>query len=167
MSNITTKKGNAIKMILDGEANCFFHVVNQVGAMGAGIAAQVKKFFPRTYADYYHNCKGKKYDLLGEALICEENDVMIFNLFAMKEMNKIGPLSYDGFYLSFFDSVFYLNKLNDCSQYNLKVVIPHKIGCDLAGGKWPIVDAMIKTIIDEWADPSIEFTIVEWDGSFI
>lgn len=167
MPRIITKKGNAIKMLLDGEANCFFHVVNQVGAMGAGVAAQVKKFFPRTYSDYYHNCKDKKYDLLGEALITEENGITIFNLFAMKEMNKIGPLSYDGFYKSFYDSVFCLNRLRDYVSYDLKVVIPYRIGCDLAGGKWPIVDAMIKTIIDENAGPFIEFAIVEWDGSFV
>ena len=147
------------------ETNCFViaHVVNCMGVMGAGVAAQIKKRWPRVYRHYTKYCDTIEHSigrrsLMGKALgvYAEDGDcLVIFNLFAQYDF---GTDSRRLRYTALSQSI--LNMVSELRQTTvtgtIRIAIPYKMGCGLAGGDWTFVLALLKEI-EEAED--VEFVI--------
>lgn len=55
------------------------HGCNCVGAMGAGIAVEFKRRYPRMYLEYRRRCQHGRFQL-GDIFVWEEPDLVIYNL---------------------------------------------------------------------------------------
>ena len=131
--------------ILDGDvvyadADIIAHQVNCRGTMGAGLAKQIKFFFPEAFNAYESLCKQHRYDpdeLLGNCQLVmstKPNDdrVIIANLFAQDRYGRDRRFTdYDAFR----QCMVALNRKAK-SIYAKTIALPYKIGCGLAGGDW-------------------------------
>jgi O-acetyl-ADP-ribose deacetylase (regulator of RNase III) len=55
------------------------HGCNCAGAMGAGIAGEFKRRFPRMYREYWRRCQAGRFRL-GEIFVWPTDDVVVYNL---------------------------------------------------------------------------------------
>lgn len=69
--------------IFESDADTLVNPVNTVGIMGAGLAAEFKRRFPRNYEIYRDMCKSGNFRI-GELLINKEHGIYIVN-FPTKE----------------------------------------------------------------------------------
>lgn len=118
------------KNILTVTDGAICHVVNPDGVMGAGLALQIAKKYPIVKEDYIKSCNnGLNY--LGYVSDNQINHKLwIFNLFAMNSLKCLQPR----FQLPAFEEC--LSRVIDTLPSNIKVYVPEKIGCGLAGGNW-------------------------------
>lgn len=135
--------------ILKSGADIICHQVNCQGAMGSGLAKQIRDAYPQAYTEYlelvkdYDECE--RYLLLGRvqyvAIPSTGARRFIANCFAQ---NMYG---HDKRYTNYralrdcFDQIYAINNV-DFQRRN--IAIPYGIGCGLAGGDWDIVHKMIK-----------------------
>lgn len=128
------------------DINVLIHCCNSYNTMQAGIAAAIKNKYPEAYeADTKAH---KEYrNTLGEySYAVTKDNKLIYNLYAMKGLgaNK-RQLDYEAFY-SLLEKMEVIFNLEDDEAKNLTIGIPYKIGCDLAGGKFEIVETMINSV---------------------
>lgn len=139
---ITIKKGD----VLRSRAMYICHQVNCMGAMGAGVAKQIKALYPEVYEEYKRVCyehRRNPAELLGQNLGVRVNDErMIINLF--------GQLDY-----SYSHSCTDLNALRTAcvsvARYippDVEIAMPYRIGCGLAGGDWGAVLDMLTEVFE-------------------
>lgn len=145
------------------------HVCNSKKVMSAGIAAQIKKVYPEMYQadlETEYDCDSK----LGTYSFATLPDGRLgFNIYAMKGMGNDGTplgrnLCYDHFYNALIRIIEFVNinyefEVNDNGDSILNIGIPKFIGCVLAGGRWPIVLAMLEDIEELY--PNVNFHIYE------
>lgn len=140
--------------LLDAEADAIVHGVNCYGAMGAGIAKQIKEQFPQVYSvykdtvDYYKNSSY----LLGMQIavsVTGKKYKRIINAFTERNYGKDGKRYVN--YAALGEIFREIEK----KYYNEVIAIP-KIGAGLGGGDWNI----IKQIIDD-ATPNVEIKVYE------
>ncbi len=132
-----------------GEIQVMMHVCNNVGVMGAGIAAVVKKNYPAAYDAYIgyglHNA--------GLNLGTISTSAPVINLHAQDGYGYAGKryLNYEALYIS-------LTRACDWCIKNAisRVGIPYGMGSNRAGGDWNIVCSMIHSA---FADTGIIVTI--------
>lgn len=145
---LSVEKGNVFKKGMD----VVMHQANCYATMGAGIAREIKRNYPEAYeAD-------KEYgEPLGEARLGQFSMAKVdggkFTI-----VNLYGQLGYGrgGVYTQ-------VDKLEDAmrgaleklsEEYDLqklKIGIPYKIGCVLAGGNWGEVRKMIKQVAKDYS----------------
>lgn len=133
--------------------NCGAHIIghqtNGRGVMGAGLAADVRRRYPAVYDAYVRYCYGHDpKSLLGtNLLVCEDgrpgafydgNGVVIANLFGQAYTSRTHKMTDE-------DAV--LAALTRLAAYarsrNLNVALPYKMGCNLGGGDWNVIEALI------------------------
>ena len=121
------------------------HQVNCKGVMGGGIAYQIKNMFPNVYQTYNAYCKKHNYKCLGDFLPVETNlDANSFQI-----GNCFGQ---DGYGMGLQTNY---NALRNCFEQTKllfphnRILIPHSIGCGLAGGDWNIVFKMIEDVLGD------------------
>lgn len=140
--------------ILDSGADVICHQVNCQGAMGAGLAKQIRQRWPDAYEDYINFCSlSGPYDKLGEVKLTEVSPgKYIAHAFAQLNYGRknLCYTSYDAL-SSCFE---YLARLQ--YEWGVRVAFPYGIGCGLAGGDWNVVRANIEDIFgNAYADCEI------------
>ena len=159
---ITYKSGN----LLESNCNFIVHQVNCQGAMGSGIAKQIRDKWLRVYSDYketieflYLNGVVKESsELLGyiNGTKVDYFDKYVVNFFSQDKYlprNKCHT-SYDAFRTcciglkNFIESAHF-----EGSKEKYTIGFPYKIGCGLAGGDWNIVYNIIE---EEFQDYNVE-----------
>lgn len=132
--------------LLEVKSGIICHQVNCIGAMGAGIALQIKNKWPVVFNDYKKECQlfvhnPKK--LLGKVQDTLVSDkLVVANCFGQVYPGRNGIMTdYQAW-----DDI--LEKLNDLSNFfSLELHFPYMVGCGLAGGNW---DTMLNKIRDKF-----------------
>jgi O-acetyl-ADP-ribose deacetylase (regulator of RNase III) len=132
-------KGN----LLNAETDVIAHQTNCLGAMGAGLALQIKKRWPVVYEQYHEKClKSFPDELLGTCFLTGN----IAHLFGQLNYDRNSRMTnYEALYTA-------LNMLRvQMKDKDWKsVAFPKNIGSGLAGGHWPIVEAMIEYLFEDY-----------------
>lgn len=123
--------------LLDIEKGIICHQTNCVGAMGAGIALQIRNRWPIVFEKYKNYCKSfgtNPYSILGNVQdILVKDNLVIANCFGQVYYGR-GLMTSD----KAWDLI--LDKLKNLRNfYDLDLHFPWMIGCGLAGGDWSIM----------------------------
>lgn len=143
------------------------HGCNAHGVMGSGVAKQIRAKYPKCYDIYSNYCKDLReftdsmivfeHNILGVVPMYQHDDLIIFN--AITQFNygtDSRKVDYEAVYRAFETINAYI-----MGQVGVDRVLNFPmIGCGLAGGNWNIV----KTIIDEVVDDSIEKVLWIYEG---
>lgn len=136
--------------LLKSDATIIVHQVNCQGVMGSGLAKQIRDKYPSTYAKYRRVCYTNIFEpsaLLGKNLYTPETrdskPIMIANLFAQDNYG------YGTQHTDYIALEICLHKLNIAANeliakgFDVKIGIPHNLGCGRGGGDWSVVLKMI------------------------
>lgn len=118
------------------------HSVSCDYPMGSGIAKQIKDRYPEAYAAHASqlNSISHRKNLLGFISTAELSPgKFIANLYT--QLND-GANKRQVDYEAFYSSLELLNK----AYPECVIGLPHKISCDLAGGNWKIISAIIEVL---------------------
>ncbi len=143
------------------ESNCDYicHQVNCQGAMGSGIAGQIRKRFPEVYASYAELCMnvGSRRLLGTFDIVGTKGDVTydVISIFGQYNYGYNGDryTSYDAFARA-------LETLHDWIEPGKTIGFPKGIGCGLGGGNWNVISALI----EEYLGKDYEVYIYEYYG---
>ena len=129
--------------LLEVKSGIICHQVNCVGAMGAGLALQIKNKWPKVFESYKRDC-----DLFVEdptRLVGHVQDVLIRdNLVVANCFGQVYP-GRNRVMTDYFAWDAILDKVNDLSNYfSLDIHFPYMIGCGLAGGDWNVMSEKIE-----------------------
>ncbi|MGG4362819.1 macro domain-containing protein [Bacillus subtilis] len=128
--------------------------VNCKGVMGAGLAKQIRKKYPKCFEDYSLYVENRGYDadvlLGGVHYYRDKSGKVIANLFGQ---NGFGREKQQTDYTSLrraFHNV--KNKVTcmDDQDGGKSVAIPYGIGCGLAGGNWDVVQEIIDEVFADY-----------------
>jgi O-acetyl-ADP-ribose deacetylase (regulator of RNase III) len=134
--------------LLDAKEDIIGHQVNCQGAMGGGIAKQIKEKYEAAYIGYMNYCYGKNpYDLLGN---CQIVDVGKGKFVA----NLFGQLNYGRTKYRYTDYDALQNALHQlkaiAKRNKLTVALPYNIGCGLANGDWDVVTEILEQVFSDY-----------------
>lgn len=149
------EKGNIFKVFKEGkQITTIAHGCNMQGAMGAGIAKQIKcKFYP-SYVRYKEACSYLTYDELLRLSYTSDYGVLdqtfpftnitwnVFNLFTQKET---GPDANINFIIR---SVY--NMLDECVYKGINDIVIPAIGCGIGGLTFDLVSNQLRTIMNSY-----------------
>lgn len=124
--------------ILDVQEGVIVHQVNCKKVMGAGLALQIKKKYPKHYADFM-----SREPKLGTAFGTQIRE----NLFVcgVYGQNTYGRGRCQTNYAALEKALKMVAK--SAARHNLQVYIPYGIGCGLAGGDWNVVRDIIERTV--------------------
>ena len=165
MAVIKIVKGN----LLDAAEDVIAHQVNCRGAMGAGIAKQIRDRYPENYMLYREKCLdaiARPQSLLGDCLLfqsyywSEPKHYLVANLFAQDRYGRQGAYTDEtAFRYALKYLAYHLYKTSEGWKMPRKTIaMPYKIGCGLAGGNW---DNIYKIIEEELADFDVKLYKLE------
>jgi len=138
---ITNIQGDLLKAKV--QIRC--HQVNCRGAMGAGIAKQIRDKYPEVYDPYKALCKQFGAKLLGEVQFCACHDgTVIANLFAQDDWATDRVQTN-------------MQALEECLQkvaafaakMSATVGVPRLMGAGLAGGDWTQIESLIEKYLPD------------------
>jgi O-acetyl-ADP-ribose deacetylase (regulator of RNase III) len=117
--------------------------------MGAGIALQIKRKWPKVDEAYREACEGqtKDHNFLGKVLFCKADDeTVVANLFGQFATSGSERMTnYEALYSG-------LEKVAGWArENNVKVGLPYKMSSALAGGNWNIVFMMVQETLGDLA----------------
>lgn len=129
------------------------HQTNCVGAMGAGIARQIKDHLltSQEYQKYVNKCRESGAALLGQTQLLEAPDGRIIaNCFGENVPTGKGKdTDYDALMHS-------IAKVRNYAKLSgMTVGVPGLLGCGLAGGDWRIVRDMLYKLFDGKDEPDL------------
>lgn len=130
--------------ILNVERGILVHQVNSQGVMGAGLAKAIKEKYPIIFEKYSTVCLNAKEDtssLLGKIQVIQVEDnkeLYIVNLFGQNHYGR-GKRHTD--YTAFREAFSKLIKFS--VEKKLPLYVPDRIGCNLAGGEWSVIEKII------------------------
>lgn len=149
-----TVTGNVLTPVFDdGKAALVCHQVNCFGAMGAGLAKEVKTRYPEVFDAYAREClrfkaireSGNQDQKpgLGNVLFCPvaNNDLIIANLFAQY---KWGVEERQTDYDALRNCLKKVRNYVELSRTPMTVRIPYKMSCGYGGGNWELVQDIIR-----------------------
>lgn len=153
-TDLLTQKSNDFSMkrvkknILTVEFGIICHQVNAKGVMGAGLAGQVKQWFPKAFADYkaaYDTGELK----LGHAVISQIKPYCyIAHIVGQHGYGRNSLFTnYQALSLAFGS----LKKFRETLDKEVPIFFPWRMGSGLGGGSWRIV----KDIIEEFFPDAI------------
>lgn len=132
--------------ILNVKKGIVCHQVNCMGKMGAGIALAIRKKWPICYEEYKDLYRLNLLQL-GKVFPSKvDNDLFIAHCCGQYYYGRKGKFTNYLALKECFKTVEQFSK-----EMELKVFLPYKIGCSLAGGDWNIV----KGLIDEFLPNSV------------
>jgi O-acetyl-ADP-ribose deacetylase (regulator of RNase III) len=144
-----TIKGDLLKLAKEGRFDVICHGCNCHTNFGAGVAAQIKKEFPKAFEEDKDSTMppAKK---LGRYSHCRVNngDLIVVNAYTQFDYKGKEPVRYDAIRFAF--------KRIAKDFRGQRIGIP-MIGAGLAGGDWEI----IKRIIDN-ETKGVDITVVEY-----
>ena len=133
-----TQKGN----ILDVEDGIICHQVNCQGKMGAGLAKGIRNRFPKVYKEYMklYNEGGLKVGNI--QVVPVDVHLSVINMMAQ---DKYGRHRRYTDYKAFRNCLKKIKKfMKEYGYDESRLYFPYKIGCNLAGGEWNIIESMIE-----------------------
>jgi len=137
---LTYKKGDLVKAAKNGEVDFLLHAANCFSTMGSGIAASIKKAFPKAYeADRQHH--GTPIRRIGDFSEAKIGNLTIVNLYCQYDYGT----DYRRFEYGSFK--YALSLFCNENMLNGKTIGLPKIGCGLAGAKWDLVEAILIQIV--------------------
>lgn len=140
--------------LLNETRGILVHGVNCKGAMGAGIALEVRNRYPQAHQSYVQLCEWHNYDpgkLLGLVDFVRINDqLVIANAFTQTSFgaNGIRYVNYDAV------DVCFSRIRREAIRVGLPVKYP-RIGAGLAGGNWDIISAIIQANLPNSIDQTL------------
>lgn len=150
--------------LLDMKDGIICHQVNYLGAMGGGVAAQIRERLldKETYQGYVEYCKEKQIDALGTVYYMNLPDgTIIANMFCQEDREVPSICGVQHITATRLDSM--LLCLKSVIQVALvtgkPVYIPHHIGCGIAGGDWRLVNRLLHNTFD--GIPAVEAHVVK------
>lgn len=132
--------------ILDVSEGIIVHQVNCKKKMGAGLALQIKKKYPKVFNDYVNHLEmyeGMGRDPLGSINSTSCAGVIVYNFYAQSNYGRNGvQTDYNAFEkcLKELEKRFENSKIE---KTDIPVYFPYGIGCGLAGGYWPNILELI------------------------
>lgn len=148
--------------LLDTDAGFIVQQVNCRGVMGSGVAAQIKRKYPRVFEFYKKACDAFGSDLLDQYQFVrdEQTGVIILNLFAQDGYGRDPNIVYTR-YDSFEKALTgarevildpYRHRVwGGQPPRNNRIAIPYKIGCGLGNGDWDgVILPMIERILSDF-----------------
>ncbi|ENL2788824.1 macro domain-containing protein [Listeria monocytogenes] len=156
MTQITYLKGDATNPMAKGNT-IIAHICNDVGGWGKGFVLAISRKWKEPEKAYRKWYKDKNDFKLGEVQLFPVNDyISICNMIGQKGIktgSKGAPIRYEAV-----ESC--LEKLSEISKEQQASIHMPRIGCGLAGGKWEIIEPIIrKTLIAN----DIEVYIYDFD----
>lgn len=145
--------------IFKGNETFKVHQVNCKGAMGAGIAKQVRTDYPEVYEHYKKACDRVKNssELLGKVQVIKTTkDFYIVNLFAQDDYYS--PTGRCTNYEAFYTGLEKIKKYIIEENLPREIAFPCRIGSALAGGDWNVIYAMICSVFN-----NTDFKVVIYD----
>lgn len=144
--------------IFDEDVDCLVNPVNCVGVMGAGLAEQFKKRYPKNYRLYHHYCN-IGYGKIGEILpIIDYRDdgrlQLIINFPTKAHWSQPSKLEY------IISGMVSLVKFLNFDVLGIKSMAIPALGCGLGGLDWLEVKPFIVNMLNE-VKPDIKFIIME------
>jgi O-acetyl-ADP-ribose deacetylase (regulator of RNase III) len=134
--------------LLESGCNIIGHQANCFTTMGAGVAAAIKKKYPRAFEADCEDTRSPS-DKFGSYTAAVQDGVTIYNLYGQF---NYGSHAQQTNYYKLFDAL-RLMKLdiienNTGNRSRPKIGFP-KLGCGLAGGDWNIVYGIISTVFHD------------------
>lgn len=130
------------------------HGVNVYGMMGAGIAKEFKRRFPKNF-DHYHNVCMLGNLKPGEVIVSAEDDNLIHNV---ASQDRPGPHARYVWLAS--GMLASAEEIADFAPEHRSIAIP-EIGCGIGGLKWNGVKSLLMEIEDI---TGVEFEVWHYDG---
>ena len=122
--------------ILDIKKGIIVHQVNCRGVMGAGLAKQIKRKWPKVFNDYYSFCRQPAQKLIGEVLVTPiTSELSVASLFGQDNFGR----QKDKVYTSYPAHAGAWNRLGAhafAKRFMSYVYAPFYIGAGLANGDW-------------------------------
>lgn len=136
--------------------NLICHVVNDLPAMGSGVAKALFDKWPIVRSEYMKWGKsGHNFELGNIQALKVEDNIAVINMIGqrdIKPINGIPPVRYGAIRKC-------CRKVADIAKkYNATVNVPYKMGSDLAGGEWSEIE---KILIEELANNDIEVVVYD------
>lgn len=155
--------------LLNSHCNVICHQVNCSGAMGSGIARQIRSRYPKVYETFRATYEQGKnilgaidivlvQDFSNRAILDRMHRRFVINMYAQKDYNRSKERKRQTNYNALRhciqelkkEIVNYLEYCNDeCAIKDFIIGFPYGIGCGLACGDWNIVRDIIES---EFAD---------------
>lgn len=149
---------NIVKNIFDVDLDVLVHQANCFCTMRSGIAKEIARRYPEA-AQVDSLTRRGDMAKLGSYTVAHipggANTKHVVNLYSQHGYDSDAhrrKTDYNAMYDGL--SLMRDNLVNE-GKGNYKVGVPHKIGCGLGGGKWPIVKAIIECVFDQ-----TEFTVI-------
>ncbi|HAO6451770.1 TPA: macro domain-containing protein, partial [Listeria monocytogenes] len=146
MTQITYLKGDATNPMAKGN-KIIAHICNDVGGWGKGFVLAISRKWKEPEKAYRKWYKDKNDFKLGEVQLIPVTDyISICNMIGQKgtkTASKGAPIRYEAVENC-------LEKLSEIAKEQQASIHMPRIGCGLAGGKWEIIEPIIrKTLIAE------------------
>lgn len=133
--------------LLAGSEYLIGHQVNCQGAMGSGIAKQIRASYPQVYDSYAAHCRTKKPEqLLGDCQFVKMENRIVANLFGQLHYGRqaIRYTNYEALGLA-------LKTFKEYAQQTgTACALPYLIGCGLANGEWDEVESRLQDIFSDY-----------------
>lgn len=138
----------------------FCHQVNCRGAMGSGIAKQIRDKYPEVYESYKTSIDSfREYGEkpLGHAIVSPTHDGRFcVNLFAQDNYGRDKQYTdYQAFNNCLEELAMELSSIDE----DKTIAFPYGIGCGLAGGDWHVISMLLKNFA---ASIQQEVVVVKW-----
>lgn len=137
------------------EYSVFLHQCNAKGWMGAGIAKDVAKRWPKAFKEYHEHCMwfkdGHENELLGTFVGVKINPKLIVcNAIAQETVGKTQQMTnYSAWKILCRKLEKQTRKINETSGVNWTIHAPYNIGCGLGGGNWNEMLDIFKAYFDD------------------
>lgn len=131
------------------DVRAYAHGCNCAGAMGAGIAVEFKRRFPRMFEEYQQRCADGRFGL-GDVFVWSEGDLVVYNLGTQEHWRKKATLP------ALTSAVGKMVALAEKGGVD-RVALP-RIGAGLGGLDWPKVRAVLESA---GAETRVELLVFE------
>ena len=131
--------------LLTADVQAILHQANCHHTMGAGIAAQIRKLYPEAYEADLKTKKGDRNKLGTFSRAATHDGKVIYNIYGQYDFGTLvrRATSYD----ALFDGLSAVMR-DGCELGVTKFGIPARIGSDLGGGSWLVVESMLRQIFE-------------------
>jgi len=163
LTSIAYVDGDATSPIGDGE-KVIAHICNDIGVWGvwgAGFVMALSTKWDRPEKNYKYAYDMDAIELGKIQMVSVESDIFVVNLIAQQgvgrdRLSDREPVRYDAL-------VVCLRKLAKWCKIGKEASSVHmpRIGCGLGGGRWEIVEPIIKV---ELCERGIPVTVYDWKG---
>lgn len=148
VNTIKYVKGN----LLESDCDYICHQVNCQGRMNAGIAKQIRCWFPEVYERYMKRYEDTIWRGRGGEVMLGSIDVVrlrdsnrcVINMYSQADYgyDKTRYTSYDAFAMA-------LQEIKIEVPTGCTIAFPKNIGCGLGGGNWEIISTLIEEILSD------------------